>query len=62
MQFLASQQFKAKSSELAGLTAHALCNGDQKVFSFKTEHFDGSVGFAVIPTAMLFNCFILMSR
>ena len=47
VQFLATQQFKAKSSELANLTANALCNGDQKVFSFKTEKFDGSVGFAV---------------
>ena len=35
IQFLATQQFKAKSSELAGLSCHALCNGDQKVFSFK---------------------------
>lgn len=50
IQFLATQQFKAKSSELAGLSAHALCNGDQKVFSFKTVNFDGSVGFAVIET------------
>lgn len=50
VQFLATQQFKAKSSELANLTAHALCNGDQKVFSFKTDKFDGSVGFAVIET------------
>eukprot|EP01038_Epipyxis_sp_PR26KG_P010720 gene10720-14396_t len=50
VQFLATQQFKAKSSELAFLTPNALCNGDQKVFSFKTEKFDGSVGFAVIET------------
>lgn len=50
VQFLATQQFKAKSSELAGLTAKALCNGDQKVFTFKTEIFDGSVGFAVVET------------
>jgi inorganic pyrophosphatase/exopolyphosphatase len=47
---LASQQFKAKSSELAGLSCNALCNGDQKVFTFKTHVFDGSVGFAVIET------------
>lgn len=50
VQFLASQQFKAKSSELAGLSCNALCNGDQKVFTFKTAVFDGSVGFAVIET------------
>jgi len=50
VQFLATQQFKAKSSELAGLTPEALCNGDQKVFSFKTSVFDGSIGFAVIET------------
>lgn len=50
VQFLASQQFKAKSSELAGLTADQLVNGDQKVFTFKTEKFDGSVGFAVVET------------
>lgn len=50
VQFLASQQFKAKSSELANLTSDALVNGDQKVFTFKTDHFDGSVGFAVVET------------
>lgn len=50
VQELASQQFKAKSHELAGLTSHALINGDQKVFSFKTDNFNGSVGFAVIET------------
>jgi manganese-dependent inorganic pyrophosphatase len=50
IQFLATQQFKAKSSELAGLSCNALVNGDQKVFSFKTQHFDGSVGFAVVET------------
>lgn len=47
---LVSQQFKAKSSELAALSPAALCNGDQKVFTFKTSHFEGSVGFAVIET------------
>eukprot|EP00596_Hydrurales_sp_CCMP1899_P007111 CAMPEP_0119042480 /NCGR_PEP_ID=MMETSP1177-20130426/15385_1 /TAXON_ID=2985 /ORGANISM="Ochromonas sp, Strain CCMP1899" /LENGTH=385 /DNA_ID=CAMNT_0007009313 /DNA_START=222 /DNA_END=1382 /DNA_ORIENTATION=- len=50
IQFLASQQFKAKSSELAGLSSSALVNGDQKVFSFKTAVFDGSIGFAVVET------------
>jgi manganese-dependent inorganic pyrophosphatase len=50
IQFLATQQFKAKSSELAGLSCNALVNGDQKVFSFKTQNFDGSVGFAVVET------------
>ncbi len=50
IQFLASQQFKAKSKELAGLSAHGLVNGDQKSFSFKTEKFEGDVGFAVVET------------
>jgi inorganic pyrophosphatase/exopolyphosphatase len=50
IQFLATQQFKAKSRELAGLSAHGLVNGDQKSFSFKTESFDGDVGFAVVET------------
>lgn len=36
IQLLASQQFKAKSKELAGMSAIDLCNGDQKEFSFKT--------------------------
>lgn len=59
VQFLCTQQFKAKSSELAGLSAHALCNGDQKVFTFKTEQFSGSVGFAVIETT---DDDVIMSR
>mmetsp|Transcript_33976 Transcript_33976/g.82167 ORF Transcript_33976/g.82167 Transcript_33976/m.82167 type:complete len:481 (-) Transcript_33976:162-1604(-) len=50
IQFLATQQFKAKSKELAGLSAHGLVNGDQKSFSFKTETFEGDVGFAVVET------------
>ncbi|KAL9183294.1 hypothetical protein ACHAXT_005081 [Thalassiosira profunda] len=50
IQFLATQQFKAKSRELAGLSAHGLVNGDQKAFSFKTESFEGEVGFAVVET------------
>jgi manganese-dependent inorganic pyrophosphatase len=50
VQFLASQQFKAKSSELAGLSTDMLVNGDQKVFTFQTSAFEGSVGFAVIET------------
>jgi inorganic pyrophosphatase/exopolyphosphatase len=50
VQFLATQQFKAKSSELADLSSYRLVNGDQKVFTFKTNVFDGSVGFAVIET------------
>mmetsp|Transcript_15161 Transcript_15161/g.24655 ORF Transcript_15161/g.24655 Transcript_15161/m.24655 type:complete len:474 (-) Transcript_15161:37-1458(-) len=50
IQFLATQQFKAKSKELAGLSAHGLVNGDQKAFSFKTEKFVGDVGFAVVET------------
>ena len=50
VQLLASRQFKAKSSELATLSAAALVTGDQKVFTFKTDVFEGSVGFAVIET------------
>lgn len=50
VQDLASRQFKAKSSELAFMTPDALCNGDQKAFSFATPSFKGSVGFAVIET------------
>ncbi|EJK68897.1 hypothetical protein THAOC_09887 [Thalassiosira oceanica] len=50
IQFLATQQFKAKSRELAGLSAHGLVNGDQKTFSFKTEKFEGDIGFAVVET------------
>jgi manganese-dependent inorganic pyrophosphatase len=59
VQLLASQQFKAKSSELAGLSANALCNGDQKVFTFETPTFNGSVGFAVIETT---DDDVIMSR
>jgi manganese-dependent inorganic pyrophosphatase len=51
IQYLASQQFKAKSRELAGLSAHGLVNGDQKEFSFENnEGFKGDVGFAVVET------------
>ena len=59
VQDLASRQFKAKSHELAGLTSNALINGDQKVFSFKTDNFSGSVGFAVIETT---DDDVIMSR
>jgi inorganic pyrophosphatase/exopolyphosphatase len=59
VQDLASRQFKAKSHELAGLTSHALINGDQKVFSFKTDNFSGSIGFAVIETT---DDDVIMSR
>lgn len=48
--FLASQQFKAKSRELAGMSAVSLVNGDQKSFGFSTEAFQGEVGFAVVET------------
>jgi len=48
---LAQQQFKAKSKELAGLSAHGLVNGDQKEFSFNQDGgFTGEVGFAVVET------------
>lgn len=50
VQHLAVKQFKAKSHELAGLTADSLVNGDQKEFTFKTDQFDGVVGFSVIET------------
>jgi hypothetical protein len=55
IQFLASQQFKAKSRELAGLSAHGLVNRDQKEFSFKHESFKGDVGFAVVETKQIIN-------
>ena len=32
------------------MTAVQLVNGDQKVFTFKTAQFEGSVGFAVVET------------
>jgi inorganic pyrophosphatase/exopolyphosphatase len=47
---LASKQFKAKSQELAGLSAAQLVTGDQKSFSFKTDVYSGVIGFAVIET------------
>lgn len=50
VQLLASKQFKAKSSELGMMTPSQLVNGDQKVFTFTTEKFEGSVGFAVVET------------
>jgi len=50
IQILAQQQFKAKSKELATLTADQLVNGDQKKFSFKTTKFSANIGFAVIET------------
>mmetsp|Transcript_2251 Transcript_2251/g.2347 ORF Transcript_2251/g.2347 Transcript_2251/m.2347 type:complete len:401 (+) Transcript_2251:53-1255(+) len=59
VQFLATQQFKAKSAELAGLTPMALCHGDQKTFSFKTDMFEGSIGFAVVETT---DDDVIMSR
>lgn len=50
IQQLASDQFKAKSSLLADMTAEALCTGDQKAFFLKTNVFSGNIGFAVIET------------
>ena len=47
---IASQQFKAKSKELASLSAVALVNGDQKSFSFDCPGFSGEIGFAVVET------------
>jgi len=50
IQLLASQQFKAKSRELAHLSSVGLVNGDQKSFSFSVPGFTGEVGFAVVET------------
>jgi len=50
IQLLAQKQFKAKSQELAGLSAHALVNGDAKTFSFKASGFVGSIYFSVVET------------
>mmetsp|Transcript_1530 Transcript_1530/g.2431 ORF Transcript_1530/g.2431 Transcript_1530/m.2431 type:complete len:476 (-) Transcript_1530:238-1665(-) len=50
IQLLASQQFKAKSKELANLSAVGLVNGDQKSFSYATSGFTGDIGFAVVET------------
>ena len=50
IQFMATKQFKTKSKERARLSAHGMVNGDQKSFSFKTEKFQGDVGFAVVET------------
>lgn len=50
IQLLASQQFKAKSRELATMSAVNLVNGDQKTFSFDAPNFHGEIGFAVVET------------
>lgn len=51
IQLLASKQFKAKSRDLASLSAVGLVNGDQKSFSFDIPNgFSGQVGFAVVET------------
>ena len=50
IQLLASQQFKAKSKELANMSGHALVNGDSKTFSFEASGFNGDIGFAVVET------------
>lgn len=47
---LCKAQFRAKSKELAGLSAMALAEGDMKAFNFKTLNFNGTVGFSVIET------------
>jgi manganese-dependent inorganic pyrophosphatase len=49
---LSSQQFKAKSKELAGLSSNQLVNGDQKVFKLKNNATgkEFKVGFAVVET------------
>lgn len=50
IQGLAQQQFRAKSRELQWMTPAALCTGDLKTFNFKTDKFNGCIGFAVIET------------
>jgi len=51
IQLLASRQFKAKSRELATLSAVGLVNGDQKSFSYEVNGgFVGDIGFAVVET------------
>jgi len=51
IQLLASRQFKAKSRDLASLSAVGLVNGDQKSFSFDIPGgFSGDIGFAVVET------------
>jgi manganese-dependent inorganic pyrophosphatase len=53
IQLLASRQFKAKSRDLASLSAIGLINGDQKSFSYSSASagsFDGEIGFAVVET------------
>eukprot|EP00934_Nitzschia_sp_Nitz4_P008372 Nitzschia sp. Nitz4//scaffold118_size93875//87089//88387//NITZ4_004803-RA/size93875-processed-gene-0.47-mRNA-1//1//CDS//3329533769//8362//frame0 len=51
IQLLASRQFKAKSRDLAGLSAVGLVNGDQKEFSYDIpDGFIGELGFAVVET------------
>lgn len=48
---LAVEQFRAKSQELAHLSAYSLVHGDQKTFSFdQASGFKGEIGFAVIET------------
>ena len=50
IQLLASQQFKAKSKELANTSAYGLVNGDQKTFSMAGPNWTGDIGFAVVET------------
>ena len=51
IQLLASRQFKAKSRDLASLSAVGLVNGDQKAFFIDVPNgFSGQVGFAVVET------------
>ncbi|CAJ1947369.1 unnamed protein product [Cylindrotheca closterium] len=47
---LASKQFKAKSKELANMSAVNLVNGDRKTFTFEASGFSGEIGFAVVET------------
>lgn len=48
---LASQQFKAKSKELAMMSATQLCSGDRKVFKLKNgKGVEFKIGFAVVET------------
>lgn len=48
---LATEQFKAKSRELVGLSATQLCSGDCKVFKLKgKDDVEYKIGFAVVET------------
>lgn len=49
IQNLVTKLFKAKSRDLASMSAMELVEGDQKIFRFK-DNFEGSLGFSVVET------------